>query len=607
MSNFLTRKPDLREGDIPDRVKHKMRKGLLDKRVFIPAAIVMALFIGITLAFPAEANRVFSALQEDVIGYFGWYYVAIVALFVIFALYLGFSRLGDIKLGPDDSTPDYSFMTWLAFLFAAGMGIGLVFYGASEPLSHFASPPPGVGGTEEQVAQSAMSRSFLHWGLHPWAIYVIVGMAIAYATHRKKLPLSIRYSLKPLLGNKIKGAWGDLIDVVALVGVLFGVATSMGLGVMQIAAGLGFLNIDANNNFAYTLIIIVLSAVTLFSVVTGLEKGMKWLSNGNLILAGVIALFVLVFGPTIFILQEFIQSIGDYLQNVIQMTFSTFALDGEAGQEFSGAWTTFYWGWWISWSAFVGMFIARVSRGRTVREFVMAVLLVPAAMSFFWFSVMGGTALHEQIFGGGGLIGADGTVDSENALFGMLQNLPASVPLVIGAIILIVVFFVTSADSGALVLGMIASSGSPNPKTWVRVFWVLVSGGAATALLWAGGEDSLNAIQTVSILTALPFSVVVLLMCLSLFKSLSAEHALFVRAQRRQVRNELTEQISESVSEQWEEGLSKLEEQVNDRTGSIDLSGTKVELDGGGQGVLTRNAKSADAPWKIRPEGREKR
>uniref|UniRef100_UPI0018767F8C BCCT family transporter n=1 Tax=Rothia halotolerans TaxID=405770 RepID=UPI0018767F8C len=263
-----------------------------------------------------------------------------------------------------------------------------------------------------------------------------------------------------------------------------------------------------------------------------------------------------------------------------------------------------YWGWWISWSAFVGMFIARVSRGRTVREFVMAVLLVPAAMSFFWFSVMGGTAIHEELFGSGGLIAGDGTVDSENALFGMLGNLPASVPLVIGSIILIIVFFVTSADSGALVLGMIASSGSPEPKTWVRVFWVLIAGGAATALLWAGGEDSLNAIQTVSILTALPFSVVILLMCLSLFKSLSAEHALFVRAQRRQVRNELTEHISESMSEQWEEGFSKLEEHVNERTGPLDLSGVKIELEGGEEGTLTRNPDSSQAPWKIEREER---
>ncbi|WP_085529305.1 BCCT family transporter [Kocuria massiliensis] len=561
MANFLTDKPDLGVGDVSDRLQRKMKRGAIDPRVFVPAAIIMAIFISITMMFPEQANNVFTALQEDVIGYFGWYYTAIVAIFVIFALYLGFSRLGDIKLGPDDSTPDYSFRTWLAFLFAAGMGIGLVFYGASEPISHFASPPPEVSGAPEQVAQQAMSRSFLHWGLHPWAIYVIVGMAIAYATHRKKLPLSIRFSLKPLLGKRISGVWGDLIDIVALVGVLFGVATSMGLGVMQIASGLGFLDIDASNNLGYTLIIVLLSAVTLFSVVTGLEKGMKWLSNGNLILAAVIVLFVLIMGPTIFLLREFVQSIGNYLQNVIQMTFSTFAFNGSEGQEFAGTWTTFYWGWWISWSAFVGMFIARVSRGRTVREFVVAVLLVPAVMSFFWFAVMGGTALNRELFGEGGL----GKLSSDGVLFTMLQDLPASGALIVGSVILIIVFFVTSADSGALVLGMISSSGSPDPKTWVRVFWVLVAGGAALSLLWAGGENSLNAIQTISILTALPFSVVIVLMCVSLFKSLQAEHELLVRAQRRQARNELVEEIAEDVNSQVEASFSEWEARRNER------------------------------------------
>lgn len=597
MANFLTRKPDIRVGGVPDRLREKMKRGAIDKRVFIPAAIVMALFIGITMLFPHQANEVFGALQTDVIGYFGWYYTAIVAIFVVFALYLGFSRLGDIKLGPDDSTPDYSFMTWLAFLFAAGMGIGLVFYGASEPIAHYASPPPEVGGSKEQLAQQGMSWSFLHWGLHPWAIYVIVGMAIAYSAHRKKLPLSIRFSLKPLLGDRISGVWGDIIDIVALVGVLFGVATSMGLGVMQIASGLGFLNIDATGNLGYTMIIVVLSAVTLFSVVTGLEKGMKWLSNGNLVLAAIIALFVLVMGPTIFLLREFVQAIGHYLQHVIEMTASTFAFDGSEGQEFAGTWTTFYWGWWISWSAFVGMFIARVSRGRTVREFVLAVLLIPAAMSFFWFSVMGGTALHTELFGKGGLV----DLESEGVLFTMLQDLPASGMLIFGSVILIIVFFVTSADSGALVLGMISSSGSPNPKTWVRVFWVLIAGGTATALLWAGGENSLNAIQTISILTALPFSIVIVFMCISLFKSLQAEHRLFIRAQRRQVRNELADEISENVNSQVEASFSQLEEQWNDRmeAEAAEAAENAVEARTGmTTKVAGKKKKSGKLPWR---------
>ena len=415
-------------------------------------------------------------------------------------------------------------------------------------------------GTKEEIAQAAMSQAFLHWGLHPWAIYVIVGLAIAYATHRLKLPLSIRYSLKPLLGDRVKGGAGDVIDIVALVGTLFGVATSLGLGVMQIAAGLGYMNIPAQGNGWLVGIIVVLMAITLFSVVTGLEKGMKWLSNGNLILAATVCLFVLVVGPTLFLFRNFIGSIGNYLQNVVAMTFETLALYGVDGEQFQAAWTTFYWGWWISWSPFVGMFIARVSKGRSVREFVIGVLLVPALTSFFWFSVLGGTALHQELFGTGtSLVGEDGSVSAENALFQMFHNLPGGVILTAGAVLLITVFFVTSADSGALVLGMLSTNGSPEPKTWIRVFWVLVAAATAISLVVIGGSESLSAIQTVAILTALPFSVVIVLMCISLYKALSVEHRLFVRAQRRNARREieasLAEQIDDRVNELVAEGV----------------------------------------------------
>ncbi|WP_237224620.1 BCCT family transporter [Rothia nasisuis] len=542
--------PDLRKGDIDAEAKANMREGSLAPRVFIPAAVIMAVFIGITLAIPEKTKSIFDALQADVINYFGWYYVAIVAFFVIFALYLGFSRMGDVKLGDDNDEPAYSFSTWFAFLFAAGMGIGLVFYGATEPLMHYVDPRPGVGnGTSEEIAQAAMSQSFLHWGLHPWAIYVIVGLAIAYATHRLKLPLSIRYALKPLFGDRVKGGAGDLIDVVALVGTLFGVATSLGLGVMQIAAGLGYMNIPAQGNAWLVGIIIALMAITMFSVVTGLEKGMKWLSNGNLILAAIVCLFVLVVGPTLFLSRNFIGSIGDYLQNIVAMTFETLALYGVEGEQFQAAWTTFYWGWWISWSPFVGMFIARVSKGRSVREFVIGVLLVPALTSFFWFSVLGGTALHQEIFGSQSLLNEDGSVSAENALFEMFHNLPGGAILTAGAVLLITVFFVTSADSGALVLGMLSTNGSPEPKTWIRVFWVLVAAATAISLVVIGGTDSLTAIQTVAILTALPFSVVIVLMCISLYKALSVEHRLFVRAQRRNARHEIEASLTEHIDD----------------------------------------------------------
>ncbi len=532
----------------------KVEAGSLAKRVFWPAAIIMAAFIGWVLLFPTSAQEIFSNLQTQVIGYFGWYYVALVAFFVIFALYVGFSRLGDVKIGNDDDEPDFGFMTWLSFLFAAGMGIGLVFYGASEPLMHYVNPRPGVSGNEAQVAQAAMSQSFLHWGLHPWAIYVIVGLALAYATHRQGLPLSIRYALKPIFGKKIEGTWGDAIDVVALVGTLFGVATSMGLGVMQIAAGLGYMNIDANTQLGYVIIIAVLTVVTLVSVVTGLEKGMKILSNGNLILAAIVCLFVLVAGPTIFIFREFVSAIGNYAQNFISLTFNTLALYGDEGQKFQATWTTFYWGWWISWSPFVGMFIARVSKGRTVREFVLGVLLAPSLISFFWFTVMGGSALYQELFTDKpSLLEADGSAVAEHILFNMLGNMPGSVALIAGSVLLIIIFFVTSADSGALVLGMISTHGAPEPKTWIRVFWTLVAGAASVALLLAGGAESLTTIQTVAILTALPFSVVILLMCASLTKTLRHEHQLIVRSQRRQARQEIERAISNRVADNIDE------------------------------------------------------
>lgn len=547
---------DLRKGGLSKEQRKNMHEGNLAPKVFWPAAAIMVLFVGLTIAFPQRAKSIFDALQADVINFFGWYYVAIVAFFVVFALYLGFSRMGDIKLGDDDDEPSYSFTTWFAFLFAAGMGIGLVFYGATEPLMHYVTPRPGVeNGSSEQIAQAAMSQSFLHWGLHPWAIYVIVGLAIAYSAHRLKQPLSIRYSLKPLLGDRVTGNWGNLIDIVALVGTLFGVATSLGLGVMQIAAGLGYLNIPAEGNLWLIGIIVVLMGITLFSVVTGLEKGMKWLSNGNLVLAAIVCIFVLLVGPTLFLFREFIGSLGHYLQNIVAMTFETLALYGVDGEQFQAAWTTFYWGWWISWSPFVGMFIARVSKGRSVREFVTGVLLVPALTSFFWFSVLGGTALHQELFGGETLRNADGSVSAEHALFEMFSNLPGGVVLTVGAVLLITIFFVTSADSGALVLGMLSTNGSPEPKTWIRVFWVCVAAVTSIALIVVGGSDSLSAIQTIAILTALPFSVVIVLMCISLYKALSVEHRLFVRAQRRNAREELMDSVNDRVDELVAEGV----------------------------------------------------
>ncbi|WP_309073309.1 BCCT family transporter [Paenarthrobacter sp.] len=555
---------------LPDRGAHPpgKQKQKLATWVFWPAAAVIVVFVLFASIFPAAATEMFSTIQGNVIKWFGWYYVAAIALFVVFALWIGLSRYGDIKLGKDEDEPEFSVMSWFALLFAAGMGIGLVFFGVAEPLNHFASPRPGTEGSPLAIAQQAMTQTYLHWGLHAWAIYVVVGVSIAYAVHRKNRPISIRWTLEPLMGRKrVSGGWGNLIDVVALVGTLFGVATSLGLGVLQISAGLEQANIVQATTMTQIGLILCIITLTIVSVVSGVGKGMKWLSNTNLILAALLMLVVLFTGPTLFLLREFVQSIGNYLQNVVGLTFNTLAFSGAEGEAWQAAWTTFYWGWWISWAPFVGIFIARISKGRTVRQFVAGVLLVPTTVGFLWFSVLGGAAIYRELFGAGGLISDDGSVDTEGALFNLLGSLPGGAILTVGAILLIAIFFITSADSGALVMGMISTGGDVEPKNWLRIFWALSAAAVAIALLLANG---LQAIQTAAILTAVPFSVVIILMCISTAKAFHVEHATLMRAQRKLARDQMTAHVTEhmqdtmadSVQEHYQEHVA---EQVHDQ------------------------------------------
>lgn len=501
----------------------------LRRWVFWPAAVIVLGFVAFTLISPSTAEALFLGLQDGIVKNFSWYYVLIAAFFVGFSLFVGFSRFGDIKLGKDQDEPEFSTGSWFALLFAAGMGIGLVFYGVSEPLSHFASPRPGVTGNEKELAQQALTQTFLHWGLHAWAIYVVLGLALAYAIHRRGRPVSIRWALEPLLGNRVRGGWGNLIDVIALVGTLFGVATSLGLGVIQIGAGLESAGIADSSIVSQIAIIAVITAVTIVSLVTGVTKGMKILSNFNLLLAAALLLFVLIVGPTQFLLRDFVQSIGSYLQNIVGLSFNVTAQQGAEGEAWQGAWTTFYWGWWMSWAPFVGVFIARISKGRTVRQFVFGVLLVPTVLTFLWFAVLGGTAIHRQTDGSGGLIGSDGSVDIEGSLFAVLGDLPAGMVLTYGAILLIGVFFVTSSDSGSLVMAMIASGGDIEPKNWLRVFFAGVAALLAVALLLSGG---LNALKTAAITTALPFSIVLLLTCWSTNIAFTRERRAYDKAER---------------------------------------------------------------------------
>lgn len=520
--------------------------------VFWPAAVIVIAFAAFALLAPGIAEAMFRSVQTTIVNAFSWYYVLIAAFFVAFCLFLGFSRFGDIRLGRDDDEPEFSLPSWFALLFAAGMGIGLVFYGVSEPLSHFVSPRPGVSGTPEQLAQQALGQTYLHWGVHAWSIYVVIGLALAYAIHRRRRPISIRWTLEPLLGKRVAGGWGHAIDVVALVGTLFGVATSLGLGVLQMSAGLNAAGIADPDEGTQVVLILIISVFVLMSVLSGVSKGMKWLSNINLALAAVLVIYLLVMGPTSFLLREFVQSLGFYIQNFVGMSFNVSAFQGEAGEAWQASWTSFYWGWWISWAPFVGIFIARVSKGRTVREFVIGVILVPTLLGVLWFSVLGGSALAIELANPGTLVAADGTVDLQGALFELLQHVPGSAIISVGALLLIAIFFITSADSGALVMGMIATGGQPEPKRWVRTFFVAVTAALAIALLLSGG---LAALQTAAITIALPFSIVLLLICWSTVVAFTRERRAYARAERAQLIDRIGEYYGLEVEAHDERGV----------------------------------------------------
>ncbi|MRG59442.1 BCCT family transporter [Agromyces sp. CFH 90414] len=519
--------------------------------VFWPAAIVVIAFAGFTMLAPDLAETFFGAVQAGIVNAFNWYYVLIAAFFVAFALFTGFSRFGDIRLGREDDEPEFSRFSWFSLLFAAGMGIGLVFYGVSEPLSHFVSPRPGLEGTPEQLAQAALSQTYLHWGVHAWSIYVVVGLALAYAIHRRRRPISIRWTLEPLLGKRVEGGWGHAIDVIALVGTLFGVATSLGLGVLQISAGLHSAGLVEPTETVQIVIILVISLAVLGSVLSGVTKGMKWLSTTNLVLAGLLVVYVLVFGETEFLLREFVQSIGAYVQGFVGLSFNVSAFQGAAGEAWQAAWTSFYWGWWISWAPFVGIFIARISRGRTVREFVAGVIIVPTLIGILWFAVLGGSALAVELRDPGSMTTADGGVDLQGALFQLLQFIPGTPVLTIGVILLIAVFFITSADSGALVMGMIATGGRLDPRRWVRAFFVAVTAILAIALLVAGG---LTALQTAAIIFALPFSIVMLLICWSTWVAFARERRAYAKAERAKFLDTIGEYYGLEVEQQSELG-----------------------------------------------------
>jgi len=499
-------------------------------KVFSISALTIVLFVVLTLALQNQVEPLFSAMRGWLTHHLAWFFLGSANIFVLLCLGLIVSPLGKVRLGGMDATADYSYVGWFSMLFAAGMGIGLMFYGVAEPMSHFSAamggvsvgedglrtdwaPLAGAAGDAEGAARLGMAATIFHWGLHPWAIYAIVALALALFSFNKGLPLSIRSIFYPILGERVWGWPGHIIDILAVFATLFGLATSLGLGAEQAAAGLDKLFGIAATDASKVLLIIGITAIALVSVLAGLDKGVKRLSELNMGLAILLLLFVIIAGPTLAILTGFFDNLGAYLQHLP-------ALSNPVGREdanFSQGWTAFYWAWWISWSPFVGMFIARVSRGRTVREFLIAVLLVPSLVSVLWMTAFGGTGISQLVSDG-----FTGVQDAalELKLFAMLAELPlAEISSFIG-IVLVIVFFVTSSDSGSLVIDTITAGGKVNAPVPQRVFWVVIEGIIAIALLLGGG---LVALQAMAVSTGLPFTLVLLVGCISIVKGLMSE------------------------------------------------------------------------------------
>jgi choline/glycine/proline betaine transport protein len=518
----------------------------LNPPVFYTSAALTLALVAFAVLAPQLAQGVFDHVQRWIVANLSWFYVLAVAVVLISVLALAFGRYGDIRLGPDHSRPEYKRVTWFAMLFSAGMGIGLMFFGVAEPVMHFSNPPIGDPSTV-QAAREAMKITFFHWGLHAWGIYAAVGLVLAYFSFRHGLPLTLRSALYPLIGERIHGPIGHAVDVFAILGTVFGVATSLGYGVLQINSGFHQLfNLPVSTTVQIGLIVLTCGLATL-SVASGLNRGVKLLSEINLGLAVILLVFVLVLGPSVFLLQAYVQNTGAYLSEIVGKTFNLYAYKPTG---WMGGWTLLYWGWWLSWSPFVGLFIARISRGRTIREFVCGVLLVPTGFTLLWMTVFGDSAIHLILNNGFMQLADTVNQDSSLALFTFLEYFPWSHVLSLIAVVMVMVFFVTSADSGALVVDMLASKSQHNSPIWQRVFWSVLIGVVAISLLLA---DGLKALQTATIASALPFAMVLLLALWGLFK------ALRVDADKRQLARQPLPGILGSTPEgAWQQRLQRL-------------------------------------------------
>jgi BCCT family betaine/carnitine transporter len=491
--------------------------------VFWISSLLVLFFVIATLVAPTDAKSLFDESKSWSINNFDWLFMVGSNIFVLFCLALVVLPVGKIRIGGQQARPEFSTLSWFAMLFAAGMGIGLMFWSVAEPTAYYTDwygTPLNAAARTAEGAEMAMGGTMFHWGLHPWAIYAVVGLTLAFFAYNKGLPLTIRSGFFPLIGDRSWGWFGHLIDVVAVLATLFGLATSLGFGAQQAASGLNFLFDIPNTINTQIAIIIGVTAIALISVIRGLEGGVKLLSNINMGLAFLLLLFVFTVGPTLAILTTMGTTGLSYVENLIPLS----SWIGREDEKFFHGWTVFYWAWWISWSPFVGMFIARISKGRTVREFVAAVLIVPTLVTLIWMSVFGGTALDQAQNNIGEL--ANGLSDASLAMFQMLDQLPLTSLVSFVAIVLVLVFFITSSDSGSLVIDSITAGGKVDAPVPQRIFWATIEGVVAGALLFGGGADALGALQAAAITVGLPFTLVLLVMCFSLYKGLSHELSL---------------------------------------------------------------------------------
>jgi choline/carnitine/betaine transport len=502
----------------------------IDRWVFGVAAGLVIVLIIWGIASTETLSSVSSSVLAGLMHVGGWAFVLVASGFVVFALWLAFSKYGKIPLGGDDEGPEFRTVSWIAMMFSAGMGIGLMFFGVNEPLTHFTDPPPGtVAAASPEALDVAMATTLFHWTLHPWAIYAVVGLAIAYSTFRRGRRQLISSAFAPLLGeHRTEGVFGRVVDILAIFATLFGSAASLGLGALQIGAGLEANGLPPAGTGLLIGIIAVLTVAFVASAVSGVAKGIQWLSNINMVLAGILALFVFVAGPTILILNLVPTAIGDYFGNLAQMAARTEASGGDATADWLSGWTVFYWAWWISWTPFVGMFIARISRGRTIKQFVVGVLLIPSAVSLIWFAIFGGAAIQTQR-GGTDLA----SLSVEGQLFGLLHSMPLGGILSIVAMLLVAIFFVSGADAASVVTGTLSQRGSIEPSRGVVIFWGVAMGVIAAIMLavGAGQDDALKGIRDITIISAAPFAIVMVALCVAMAKDL--HHDPLMRRDRR--------------------------------------------------------------------------